>query len=63
MNLFELAAVLTLDSKGYDQGLKDAEKDASSFGSKLKSTLGTVGKVGGAIVGTVGAVAVPPRNC
>lgn len=57
MNLFELAAVLTLDSKGYDQGLKDAEKDASSFGSKLKSTLGTVGKVGGAIVGTVGAVA------
>lgn len=55
MNLFELVAVLTLSKKDYEEGLNDAEKEASSFGDKLKSGLGTVAKVGGASLAVVGA--------
>ena len=54
MNVFELAAVLLLNKKDYDQGLKDAEKEASSFGSKLKSTMATTGKVVTGVLGTIG---------
>lgn len=57
MNVFELAAVLTLDKKDYDKNLGSAEKEASSFGSKIKSTLGTVGKVGTATLAAIGGVA------
>ena len=60
MNVFDLVAVLSLNKKGYEEGLDSAEKEASSFGSKVKSGLGTVAKVGGAslaILGT-GATAV-----
>ena len=45
MNLFELVAVLSLNKSDYDKGLDDAEKEASTFGSKLKSGLGTAAKV------------------
>lgn len=55
MNLFDLAAVLTLSKKDYDAGLEDAEKEAVSFGDKIKSGLATAGKVAGAV--TVGAMA------
>lgn len=55
MNLFELVAVLSLNKKGYEEGLDSAEKEASSFGSKLKSGLGTVAKVGGASLAVLGA--------
>ena len=58
MNLFELAAVLTLDHSGYDSGLADAESKASSFGDKLKSGLGTVAKVGAAAIGAASTAVV-----
>ena len=58
MNLFDLVAVLSLNKKGYDDGLKGAEKSASSFGSKLKSGFKTAGKVATASLALVGAGAV-----
>lgn len=45
MNLFDLAAVLTLDKSGYEKGLGDAEQEASGFGDKLKKGLGTAANV------------------
>ena len=36
MNVFDLAARLTLDSGDYDKGLDDAEKKSSSFGAGVK---------------------------
>lgn len=57
MNVFELMATLSLDSRGYDQGLDEAEGKAGGFGDRLKSGLANAAKVGvGAIVG-VGAAA------
>ena len=52
MNLFELAAVLTLNKSSYDKGIKDAEKTAESFGAKIGNGLKTVGKITAAAVGT-----------
>lgn len=51
MNVFDLAAVLTLNKKDYDTGLDEAEKEASGFGDKLKKGLGTATKVAGAVTG------------
>ena len=57
MNVFDLVAVLTLNKSGFDSGLKSAESDASSFGSKIKSGFGTIAKVGGALMtATTGAM-------
>lgn len=53
MNLFNLAAALTLNADDYNKGLTDAEKSASSFGSRLKSGLGTAAKVGAAAITAV----------
>lgn len=39
MNLFDLAAKLTLDSSQYEKGLADAEKKGSGFGGKLKTAM------------------------
>ena len=58
MNVFELFAKLGLDTKEYDKGLDDAEKDAQGFGSKLKAGLGTAAKVGGVAIMAVGTAAV-----
>ncbi len=58
MNLFELAAVLTLDRSGYDSGLNDAEKKAVSFGSSLKSGLATAAKVSAAAIGAASTAVV-----
>lgn len=58
MNLFDLAAKITLDSSEYEKGLDNAEKSGSSFGEKLKNGLGTAAKVGGAAIAAVGAGAV-----
>ena len=56
MNVFELFATLGLDSSAYDKGLGDAENSASSFGSKLKTGLGTAAGVAtGAIAATTTA--------
>lgn len=57
MNVFDLAATLTLDTSEYEKGLKEAEgsaqdlaSNASGLGDKLKSGLGTAGKVAGGLV-------------
>ncbi len=55
MNLFDLVAVLSLNKRNYEEGLDEAEHEASSFGDKLKSGLATAGKVGAASLAVVGA--------
>lgn len=56
MDVFDLAAKLTLDSTEYDKGLTQAESDANSFGSKAGKALGKLGKIGiGAIAGATTA--------
>lgn len=51
MNIFELFASLSLDKSKYDKGLADGEKQAASFGEKLKSSLGTAAKGVGIAIG------------
>ena len=60
MNIFDLAAKITLDSSEYEQGLDSAEKKSSSFGSKVKTALSTGAKVGVAAIGalTTGTIAL-----
>lgn len=60
MNIFDLAAKITLDSSEYEQGLDNAEKKSSSFGSKIKTALSTGAKVGVAAIGalTTGTIAL-----
>lgn len=48
MDLFDLMAVIRLDKSGYEQGLNEASKEASAWQSKVKTALGTAGKVGAA---------------
>lgn len=47
MNLFNIAAALTLNSTAYEKGLTDAEDKANGFGSRLKSGLGKAAKLSG----------------
>ena len=49
MDLLALVARLTLDKSGYEQGLKEAESQASSTGGKLGKVLGSVGKAAGTV--------------
>lgn len=58
MNVFDLVATLSLDKTEYEDGLNEAEGEASSFGSKMSSALGTAGKVGVGVMSAVGAGAV-----
>lgn len=46
MDVFDLAAKITLDSSSYESGLGKASNTLSSFGSKVASGFGTVAKVG-----------------
>lgn len=57
MDIFDLFAKLTLDSSDYEKGLGEAQKDTTSFASKLKTGLATAGKVGAAALGAVTAAA------
>ena len=57
MNLFDLVAKITLDTSEYEKAVKDSEKEAEGFGSKLKSGLGTAAKVGGIAIGAVATAA------
>ncbi len=57
-NLFELAAVLTLNRSGYDKGIKEAAEEADSFGSKLKAGLGNAAKAAGAAITAAAGAAV-----
>lgn len=62
MNVFDLAAKITLDDKEYNSKLDGAFDKLSSVGSKISSGLATAAKVGAAAVGAaataVGALAV-----
>ena len=59
MNVFDLWAKLSLDSKDYDEGLDKEKEKTESFGSKLGSVLGGVGKVvGTATIAAVSAAGV-----
>ena len=47
MDLLALVARLTLDKSQYEQGLNEAESDASSAGNHFKKAFSGVGKVVG----------------
>ena len=49
--LFDLQAVIRLDSDQFENGVKKAEKSGSSLATPLKSGLATAAKVGAAAVG------------
>lgn len=60
MDLFDLSAKITLDTREYERGLDQAKGKFAGFGSKLKSGLATAAKVSVAAVGAaataVGAI-------
>lgn len=58
MDLFDIAAKISLNTSDYEKDLAGAEKQGSAFGEKLKKGLGTAAKVGGAAVAAIGAGAV-----
>ena len=49
--LFDLQAVIRLDSDQFENGVKKAEKSGSSLATSLKNGLATAAKVGAAAVG------------
>ena len=49
--LFDLQAIIRLDSNQFENGVKQAEKSGSSLATSLKSGLATAAKVGAAAVG------------
>lgn len=53
MNLFDLVAVLKLDSTEYEQGLDKSESKASTMGGKIKNAFGVATKAGAALTGAV----------
>ena len=57
MNVFDLAAAITLDKSGYDKGLDDAEDKAKSKSSSIGNVLKGIGK-GLAVAAGAAAVAV-----
>ena len=58
MDVFDLVAKISLNTSEYEDGLNDASEKTSSFGSKLKSGLGAVAKVGGAAITAASAAIV-----
>lgn len=53
--LFDLQAVIRLDSNQFENGVKQAEKSGSSLATSLKSGLATAAKVAGAAMGVAAA--------
>ena len=53
MDVFDLAAKITLDSSGYDSGLKSAGEKTKSIGSRIGGGLKTAAKVGTAAIGAI----------
>ena len=49
--LFDLQAVIRLDSDNFENGVKKAEKSGSNLATSLKSGLATAAKVGAAAIG------------
>ncbi len=66
MDVFALAASITLDTTEYENALGDASGKTHSFGDKLKSGLATAAKAGAAAIGAataaVGALAKAALN-
>lgn len=59
MNVFDLAAKLTLDDSEYTKGLKSAAGGIDDFGSKVKNALGSAAKTAAAAAGvavSIGAI-------
>jgi hypothetical protein len=55
MDLFDLAAKITLDTSEYERGLNNAIGKTASFGASIKSGLATAAKAGVAAIGTAAA--------
>lgn len=55
MDVFNLAASITLDTNDYENSLDNAGKKTSGFGDKLKNGLATAAKVGAASIAAVTA--------
>lgn len=55
MDLFDLAARITLDTSEYERGIENAAGKAHSFSGKIKNALATVGKVSLSVVGASAA--------
>lgn len=53
MNVFELFAKISLDTSGYEKGLKDSESKMKSVGSAIGGGLKTAAKVGTVAIGAV----------
>ena len=51
MDLFDLAAKITLDSSEYENGIKKASGETDGFGSKIKKAFSVIGKMSLAAVG------------
>lgn len=63
MDLLNLRALLTLDKSAYEQGLSDAEGQATNFGSKFKGAMGTAAKAGvAALAASATAVSILGKN-
>lgn len=58
MDLFDIAAKITLNTSEYEKGLEGAESEGSGFAERLRQGLGTAAKVGGAAIAAIGAGAV-----
>ena len=58
MNVFDLFAKLSLDTKDYDKGLTDAESKSQSFGKALKSGIGIAAGVTTAAIGATTAATI-----
>jgi len=57
MDLFDLAAKLSLNSSDFEKGLSSAKKSTSDFGQKLKTGIQTASKVAVAALAAVGTSA------
>ena len=58
MNVIEIFAKFVMDTSSLDDGLKDAEKKTSSFGSAIGSGLAGAAKLGAAALATTATAAV-----
>lgn len=54
MDLFDLAAKISLDSSEYEKGLDKAEKAGSNFGAKIKTTFANGAKIAAGAVAALG---------
>lgn len=58
MDLFDIAAKISLNTKDFENGLQGANEQGKTFADKLKSGLSTAAKVGGAAIAAIGTGAV-----